>query len=368
MATPSCARRWTTVGVEVTAKVTNVQNWTSTVPDDYKDAPRCRNALWATGSSRNYEDTDHAAVREFRDATKGLKTHSQWQLEGWAAAMWFTDAARSCARTGVTRACVDRFMDRSEGYTARRTAAPRHVRAAGRAAEDPQDLSVGGPLGGRPGVGHPGGHERHLLRRAAAVLSAMSHRPRAKVRRTGRNVRLFFSPPPRRLRGRTDDRVRAPRRTRGGPPAAHPDRDGRLRAALRTRADRRRAPAPGTRPHRPARAHRPHPEAGELLPRCSWRRRTARRRAGPYYTRGQRPVGDRRRVPLSAGAEELPDVGDQQLRLLQRGEVAAAVELGPAHDGVVQLGAAPDADVVGERRHPGRDPERRRRAAGVRVS
>ncbi|MEV5439107.1 ABC transporter substrate-binding protein [Streptomyces sp. NPDC052682] len=106
------------VGAQVTAKVTNVQNWASTVPGDYKDAPRCRNALWATGSSRNYQDTGHPAVREFRAATKGLKTHSQWQLEGWAAARWFTDAARSCARTGVTRACVDAFVDRSAGYTA----------------------------------------------------------------------------------------------------------------------------------------------------------------------------------------------------------------------------------------------------------
>lgn len=108
------------VGAEVTAKVTNVQNWTSTVAEDYKDAPRCRNALWATGSSRNHADTGDEAVREFRDATKDLKTHSQWQLEGWAAAMWFTDAARSCAGTedGVTRACVDRFMNRDEPYTA----------------------------------------------------------------------------------------------------------------------------------------------------------------------------------------------------------------------------------------------------------
>lgn len=106
------------VGADVVAKVTNVQNWTSTVPDDYKDSPRCRNALWATGSSRDYEDTSHPAVREFRDATEGLKTHSQWQLEGWAAAKWFTDAARSCARTGITRACVDAFMNRSEGFTA----------------------------------------------------------------------------------------------------------------------------------------------------------------------------------------------------------------------------------------------------------
>ncbi|WP_369198057.1 ABC transporter substrate-binding protein [Streptomyces djakartensis] len=105
-------------GVRLTAKVTNVQNWTSTVADDYEDAPRCRNALWATGASRNFEDTGHPAVREFRAATRALKTHSQWQLEGWAAARWFTDAARSCAKEGVTRACVDRFMDRSRGYTA----------------------------------------------------------------------------------------------------------------------------------------------------------------------------------------------------------------------------------------------------------
>ncbi|BCL19501.1 ABC transporter substrate-binding protein [Streptomyces tuirus] len=105
-------------GAHVTAKVTNVQNWTSTVADDYKDAPRCRNALWATGASRNFEDTGNLAVREFREATKDLKTHSQWQLEGWAAARWFTDAATSCAGTGITRRCVDAQMNRSQGYTA----------------------------------------------------------------------------------------------------------------------------------------------------------------------------------------------------------------------------------------------------------
>ncbi|WP_406328857.1 ABC transporter substrate-binding protein [Streptomyces sp. NBC_00203] len=106
------------VGAKVIAKVTNVQNWTSTVPTDYKDSPRCRNVLWATGASRNYEDTSDAAVREFRDGTKGLKEHSQWQLEGWAAAMWFSDAAKSCGRAGVTRACVDGFMNHGEPYAA----------------------------------------------------------------------------------------------------------------------------------------------------------------------------------------------------------------------------------------------------------
>ncbi|MFF5160460.1 ABC transporter substrate-binding protein [Streptomyces sp. NPDC000348] len=106
------------VGARVTAKVTNVQNWTSTVAEDYKEAPHCRNALWATGSSRNFEDTGHPAVRAFRDATEDLRTHSQWQLEGWAAARWFTDAAESCARTGITRACVDARVGRARDYTA----------------------------------------------------------------------------------------------------------------------------------------------------------------------------------------------------------------------------------------------------------
>ncbi|MFI1420531.1 ABC transporter substrate-binding protein [Streptomyces sp. NPDC020731] len=106
------------VGARVTAKVTNVQNWTSTVAEDHKDAPHCRNALWVTGSSRNFEDTGHPAVREFRDATEGLETHSQWQLEGWAAARWFTDAAKSCARTGITRACVDAHVGGARDYTA----------------------------------------------------------------------------------------------------------------------------------------------------------------------------------------------------------------------------------------------------------
>ncbi|WP_418956238.1 ABC transporter substrate-binding protein [Streptomyces tritici] len=107
-------------GVRVTAKVTNVQNWNSAVPQDYARSPVCRNALWVTGSSRNYEDTDHPAVKAFREGVRGTlkgRPLSQWQLEGWAAAMWFTDAARSCAGA-LTRACVERYLNRPEPYTA----------------------------------------------------------------------------------------------------------------------------------------------------------------------------------------------------------------------------------------------------------
>ncbi|MFJ3105773.1 ABC transporter substrate-binding protein [Streptomyces sp. NPDC086835] len=115
------------VGTRVTAKVTNVQNWNSAVPREYKDAPGCRNALWVTGSSRNHEDTGHPAVREFRQAVRG-KEVSQWQLEGWAAAMWFTDAAKSCAGN-LTRACVERYLNRPEPYTARGLLLPVSYRA-----------------------------------------------------------------------------------------------------------------------------------------------------------------------------------------------------------------------------------------------
>ncbi|MEV6314836.1 ABC transporter substrate-binding protein [Streptomyces sp. NPDC051776] len=108
------------VGAKVTAKVTNVQNWSDSVAEDYKDSPACRNALWVTGSSRNYDDTGNPAVRAFR---QGMRGHaggdrlSQWELEGWAAAMWFTDAAKSCGDR-LTRACVERFMGRGKPYTA----------------------------------------------------------------------------------------------------------------------------------------------------------------------------------------------------------------------------------------------------------
>lgn len=145
-----------TLGVRVAAKVTHVQNWSSSVTRDYARAPGCRNALWATGASRNHQDTGHPAVREFR-AAMGGRPLSQWQLEGWAAAMWFTDAARSClAGGGLTRACVERFMNRAEPYTARGLLLPVRYERLERPCGDPEHLPVGGPLAGRPGLGEPG--------------------------------------------------------------------------------------------------------------------------------------------------------------------------------------------------------------------
>ncbi|WP_051969307.1 ABC transporter substrate-binding protein [Kitasatospora azatica] len=109
-------------GVRLTAKVTNVQNWSQTVGRDYQSAPGCRDALWATSSSRNYADTQYPAVKEFRDAMARSYPDRQpllsaWELEGWAGAQWLTDAMDSCG-SALTRACVERFMNRAEPYDA----------------------------------------------------------------------------------------------------------------------------------------------------------------------------------------------------------------------------------------------------------
>ncbi|MFC9328473.1 ABC transporter substrate-binding protein [Kitasatospora sp. NPDC057015] len=109
-------------GVPLRAKVTNVQNWSETVRTDYRDAAGCRTVLWATSASRNYEDTGHPAVQAFRTAMARYYPEraallSAWELEGWAAAQWLTDAMHSCG-ADLTRRCVTAFMDSGTPYDA----------------------------------------------------------------------------------------------------------------------------------------------------------------------------------------------------------------------------------------------------------
>lgn len=107
-------------GVNLIAKVTTTQSWDQTVPSTYAAAPKCRNALFATSSELNYEDTQYPAIAAFRAAmTKYFPSRagllSMWELDGWASAQWLTDAVRSCG-TDVTRACVEAFMNRPTPY------------------------------------------------------------------------------------------------------------------------------------------------------------------------------------------------------------------------------------------------------------
>ena len=109
-------------GLAVRAKVTTVQSWNAQVRADFAQAPKCRNELWATSSDRNYEDTSIPAVAAFRHAMRTYYPDreakmSMWELEGWAGAMWLTDALRSCAGA-PTRDCIVSFMTRDRPYDA----------------------------------------------------------------------------------------------------------------------------------------------------------------------------------------------------------------------------------------------------------
>ncbi|MFF0408945.1 ABC transporter substrate-binding protein [Kitasatospora sp. NPDC004745] len=109
-------------GVGLTAKVTNVQNWSESVRTDYQAVPNCRDVLWATSSSLNYADEQYPAVHEFRTAMaryypdRGPQL-SAWELEGWAGAQWLADAMASCG-AALTRSCTEAFMNRVEPYDA----------------------------------------------------------------------------------------------------------------------------------------------------------------------------------------------------------------------------------------------------------
>ncbi|MDH6142845.1 ABC-type branched-subunit amino acid transport system substrate-binding protein [Kitasatospora sp. GP30] len=147
-----------TAGVKLAAKVTNVQNWTQTVARDYQSAPGCRAVLWATSSSRNYADTQYPAVQDFRTAMQRYYPDRQpvmsaWELEGWAAAQWLTDAMASCG-AALTRACAERFMNRAQPYDAHGLLIPtdfvRRPRPSGptRACLDVARWQDGTPAGG----------------------------------------------------------------------------------------------------------------------------------------------------------------------------------------------------------------------------
>lgn len=107
-------------GVTVKAKVLTVQGWSDTVRTDYNAAPKCRNSLYATSKDLNYADVKYPVVEQFRTDMKQFfpgreKKLSMWELEGWASAQWFTDAASSCGAQ-LTRACVEKYMNAPQLY------------------------------------------------------------------------------------------------------------------------------------------------------------------------------------------------------------------------------------------------------------
>jgi branched-chain amino acid transport system substrate-binding protein len=116
--------------VPITAKVLTTQSWDQSVGSAYASAPKCRDELWVTSNTRNYEDTQYPQVAEFRqqmsaDGDGGAGQLSEWALEGWAGGLWFSDAANSCGAT-LTRSCVEKYMNRKTMYDGHGLLTPRN--------------------------------------------------------------------------------------------------------------------------------------------------------------------------------------------------------------------------------------------------
>ncbi|CAM5623112.1 hypothetical protein SRIMM317S_05246 [Streptomyces rimosus subsp. rimosus] len=173
-------------GVRPTAKVTNVQNWSDVVAKDYKDSPGCRNALWATGASRNYDDQGRAGQRGGTGIPRrnGPLRQGPAVVAVAAGGLGGGDVVRRCGalvRGGGHPRVRGALRRRRSAVHRPRPAASRLVPAPARAAGHRPDLSVGRPLAGRGPwrqgrLGHPGRHGHHLLHRAAAAVPALSVR------------------------------------------------------------------------------------------------------------------------------------------------------------------------------------------------
>jgi branched-chain amino acid transport system substrate-binding protein len=104
-------------------KLSTIADWTQSLGSDLASTPGCLSKSWSDSYSANFDDTSNPQVADFQRAIHkyfpGDVSHNhQFALEGYAGAMWFTDAARSCG-ANLTRSCVEKYMNRNQPYNAR---------------------------------------------------------------------------------------------------------------------------------------------------------------------------------------------------------------------------------------------------------
>jgi branched-chain amino acid transport system substrate-binding protein len=102
-------------GMPLKAKVTTTQSWTDDAGSIYASTPTCLNNLYAVSQDQNYNNVADPGVKAYRDAI--AKYHPEragkmnmWMFEGYLAAMWLSDAMKSCG-SDLTRKCVTNYMN-----------------------------------------------------------------------------------------------------------------------------------------------------------------------------------------------------------------------------------------------------------------
>jgi branched-chain amino acid transport system substrate-binding protein len=104
------------------AKVSTVSTWSQSVGTTF-DYP-CRTYIYSSDipGTLGYDQTSNPEIAAFRAAMKRYfpsreNRMFEWNVDGWASAMWFTDAAKSCG-ADLTRACLMSYLNRPKPYSA----------------------------------------------------------------------------------------------------------------------------------------------------------------------------------------------------------------------------------------------------------
>ena len=109
-------------GLVLKAKVSTIAVWSQQVGQQFSYP--CRTYIYSVEDpgTLTYDQTDNPEIAKFRAAMKRYFPSRegklfQWSVDGWASAMWFTDAALSCG-ADLTRACLEKYLNNPKEYTA----------------------------------------------------------------------------------------------------------------------------------------------------------------------------------------------------------------------------------------------------------
>ena len=107
---------------QMKVRLSTVSSWSNRYAQSLAGTPNCLGKTYVYAQTANFADASNPEVAKFQAAMSRyfpaqVPYEHEWMLEGYAAAEWFSDAAKSCG-ANLTRVCVEAFMNRNAIYTA----------------------------------------------------------------------------------------------------------------------------------------------------------------------------------------------------------------------------------------------------------
>ncbi len=99
--------------------LSTVADWDATLGQELSQTPKCLGKSWSDGYNLNFQDTSNPEIAKFQTAMHqyfpSWSHVHEWSLEGWIAASWFTEAAKSCG-AALTHQCVINYMNNKPDF------------------------------------------------------------------------------------------------------------------------------------------------------------------------------------------------------------------------------------------------------------